>query len=185
MFFIIHWLYGTYEMNIFGELADNEVLGCSRVVGADSRKWGRFGGVSCVAQCASGWPVGLVQKLGQVFVTTRGWSLQIFFGKPRRGPIQKQLRLTGITGIGCLSSHPSARIAKALKSATSPTFMSKRLVKRFGLAGKPRNLLFCQYTVVDTDIINRARELSPGSIVANTSFHIEVGGRMPWIRVTI
>ena len=26
----------------FFELADNEVLGCSRVVGADSRKWGHF-----------------------------------------------------------------------------------------------------------------------------------------------
>lgn len=48
---------------IFFELADNELSGCTTVIGANSRKWGRFGDASCAAQCALGWLVGRVRKL--------------------------------------------------------------------------------------------------------------------------
>ena len=44
----------TYEEAIFAEFADNGLFGCILVVGADSRKWGHFGGVSCATQCALG-----------------------------------------------------------------------------------------------------------------------------------
>jgi len=37
--------YGAYEMGIFAELADNEPSGCRAVVGANSLKWGHFGGI--------------------------------------------------------------------------------------------------------------------------------------------
>ena len=36
----------TYEEAIFAKLADNGLSGCRAVVGADARKWGRFGGIS-------------------------------------------------------------------------------------------------------------------------------------------
>ena len=44
-------------------MADNGLYGCTWVVDADSRKWGRFWCASSVAQCASGWLVGLVREI--------------------------------------------------------------------------------------------------------------------------
>jgi len=44
-FFITYLQYRAYEANIFVELADNGFSGCISVVGADARRWGRFGGI--------------------------------------------------------------------------------------------------------------------------------------------
>jgi len=41
-------------MGIFAELADNGLLGCSRVVGADSRKCGHLAGHLCALWLAGG-----------------------------------------------------------------------------------------------------------------------------------
>ena len=63
VFFVITWCYRTYEMYIFGELADNGLLGCTTVVGISSRKWGHFGGTWGAGPGASYELVGPVQEL--------------------------------------------------------------------------------------------------------------------------
>ncbi len=51
----------TYEGAIFAKLVDNGFSGCSPVVGADARKWGCLGGVSCTVQgqCWARTPTGM------------------------------------------------------------------------------------------------------------------------------
>ena len=71
MFFIIPWHYRAYGVNIFVELADNELSSCTSIIGINSRKEGHtfltyvtiFRSASCAAQCSSGWLAGAVQKL--------------------------------------------------------------------------------------------------------------------------
>jgi len=57
-------------MDIFGELADNELSGCTPVVGADASKWGHFVG-SCARLGALlvgwwDWPRNSAAKNGSV-----------------------------------------------------------------------------------------------------------------------
>jgi hypothetical protein len=43
-YFIKHWYYNTYEIRIFGELADKAFSSCRMAVVVCELKWGRFGG---------------------------------------------------------------------------------------------------------------------------------------------
>lgn len=49
VFFITHFLHRTYEIDISAEFADNDLFGCSRVVGINARKWSHLEGGSVFA----------------------------------------------------------------------------------------------------------------------------------------